>query len=749
MPSWRSWRGRGMSGAMKTKDTFWVLLAFLCGMLAACAAPPEAMLSTEGFTLTPSATATVTRTQVPLPTLGPTRTPSPTNPPMATQIPISEMGGDPVAIGTSYVSSGQPITADNVDQLELLASWGSGNPLSVAFSPDGGMIAVGTASGLAMYTAPDMDERLFFIPFEFNVSDVKFSPDEKFLALGGSLNYQYHVFILELSSQAIVQIFEVDYSWPGANFEFSPDARYFGFVRPKKTMANTSEFILMRVSDWAQVYEASNTRIFAFSPNGKMISLANGEIGNLYGFSETDGVGERVAAGFPGATIFSADGSRVIQNLGNSIKIYDAATSELQFVIPPLDPPEPELSPIYCGSDFFGADYPDIQPPQVLEIMLTDQENVIAVVYNNGAFYPYLTNFIDIRDGSLVNQFFSAWTEDISISTTEPLLAALVPNEGGLQIWRTEDWSQVNSRPFYTIQPGEIEFSSDGQWILIPYLDSYRIRNTRTGEELLSSHFPIAMSPTGDKYATQNSQGEILIQRVGDSIEERIGQVGENVRGLEFSGDGTQLVSTTWDCVTSIWNTESGLEIDLLPHPEGEMIEGTENRIKTIQFSARPNIVFFSDQDGGQYYWDLNDLSLNSYIPDGENCKTWNDYDMDYSFRIVVHPGLDLLATAAGSTVCLFTHSGQEALGDISVGPVDQGSLIGEMAFSATGDLLATEVSDGSIVIFDLSTGQPALRFTTDVEIGSSGILNMAFSSDDSLLVASMADGTIRVWGIP
>src|ERR1051325_8257869 len=121
-------------------------------VLTACSAPPP-----------PAATITPFPTRV-LPTS--TATPPPS-----------------VLAGTPVFLPGTAITIDNLNRLAPLARWGKGNVVQVELSPDGQTTAVATPIGVYLYDSESFEE-MGFIESKGWLNSIAFSPDGKLLALG-------------------------------------------------------------------------------------------------------------------------------------------------------------------------------------------------------------------------------------------------------------------------------------------------------------------------------------------------------------------------------------------------------------------------------------------------------------------------------------------------------------------------------------------------------------------------------------
>lgn len=70
----------------------------------------------------------------------------------------------------------------------------------------------------------------------------------------------------------------------------------------------------------------------------------------------------------------------------------------------------------------------------------------------------------------------------------------------------------------------------------------------------------------------------------------------------------------------------------------------------------------------------------------------------------------------------------------------------GRIALSPNGRLLVIEVGDGSLRLYDVSSGESVATLTTAAAVRSSSVSTLAFSPDGSLLAFCSLDGAARLW---
>jgi WD40 repeat protein len=222
--------------------------------------------------------------------------------------------------------------------------------------------------------------------------------------------------------------------------------------------------------------------------------------------------------------------------------------------------------------------------------------------------------------------------------------------------------------------------------------------------------------------AVRSDSGEVLIRRMlnGELLQSL--NVSGNVDRLAFSRDGSLLAMATDKGAVSLWQAGDGTLLFTF--------DGHVNRGANLAFSPDGKLLAYAsgyavklwDTASGQELHMMQGsadlLNAVAIASDGRRlaARPWNG-------------NIGLWQLPEGTQVSLL--------------PTD--SKVISLAFSTDSSLLASGAQDGSIKLWDSSTGQLLATLVGHMN----WVAGVAFSPDGMRLLSTSADGTLRVWGIP
>ncbi|MGB1249821.1 MAG: protein kinase domain-containing protein [Candidatus Promineifilaceae bacterium] len=220
---------------------------------------PTATLERSSTAIKTSPTINATQTKDALLTNAATKTPTPvpSNTVAATQTPTITPTPAPVAI-----------RADNAARVQQVHRLGKGAISSVAYSPDGALIAVSGSLGIFFYDAETLTEVRHIETTDWT-NTISFSPDGTHIAsdLGAS-----SVGIWRVSDGSLLHSLEQHTDWV-RSVAFSPDGSLLASGSSDDTVK------LWRVSDGALLHSleqhTSSVNSVAFSPDGHLLASAS------------------------------------------------------------------------------------------------------------------------------------------------------------------------------------------------------------------------------------------------------------------------------------------------------------------------------------------------------------------------------------------------------------------------------------------------------------------------------------------
>jgi WD40 repeat protein len=310
-----------------------------------------------------------------------------------------------------------------------------------------------------------------------------------------------------------------------------------------------------------------------------------------------------------------------------------------------------------------------------------------------------------------------------------------------------------------------IEFSGDGRTLAVIgsddaggralFLDavSLDVRHELRRDDLHSS----ALSDDGSAFAVGSEDGSVALidLRTG---EERalLGRHDASVQGVAFSPDGSTLVSTGDDAAVNVWNLASG--------SLREILHGHAGRVTTAPvFDADGATAYTVGLDGNVIAWDLEGgRRIGRALPIGDGAflggVPGDGPPPTFDFVAAAPASGEVVATTTsdGSVIGVDPATGQvrwraDPWSDAQLeriradDPAFADVLNGwvtEMAFDPNGDVLAVAGENPEVVLYDASTGRELARWRASRH----GWVNGLSVAPDGSVVTANDDGRVVLW---
>ncbi|MDX2078493.1 MAG: WD40 repeat domain-containing protein [bacterium] len=632
---------------------------------------------------------------------------------------------------TPIFSAENPIiTPENASQITQLAMIGRGAPSRIAYSPDASRIAVSTTIGVWLYDTANLDAepRLLADATQYGwISDVEFSPDSRFIVAGIGAEFAEAsdgmVRLWDVQTGELINRFQHDATvWHVA---YSPDGQFIA------TGARTGIVQIWHIQTGKvaqtllgdeEVYITSLT----YSPDGRSILASY--------VSDNDAYDKiivwNIFTGEPffeinhetNHAIYSPDG-QFIATSGADLVIWDAQTGD-------------QLHNFPINADMYDLVYsPD---GQFIVAPISTDENI--------AIYDAQTGeVIDLMRGH------EALVFDITYSPDGRYLVSRSFSDTTIKVWDMTDKRVIHTLTGFNQFINAATFSPDGSHIAtsqdhriwmwdIQSLTSYQPLNS--GDLFVEvdrmlyneSLTPLLYSPDGQFFVSQQSDDTITVwdvetgAEVQSLVNEHRSDRGLDVHSLAFRPNTTILTAID-EGVVKFWDVETG---DLLH-------QITDKQVRRFSYSPDGTMLALSsvewDSDTNTYDISVEVLNADTYIVQDD----MKIDDLAY--------GLTLSVTPQGN---FFLYGVDREKGVAVLWDVETESIFLELtvdaddiSYSPDGSLILG-TSRNRLVLWHAETGEFIRLLEGHVENAGA-----TFSPDGRYIVSHSSDGTIRLWGVP
>jgi WD40 repeat protein len=657
------------------------------------------------------------------------------SPPAPTQTTLPTATLAPTDTPTSPPPGPQPITPENASQVALLEVLGQGPLSGMALLPDGQTVVAAYQTGFYFYAVETLAGR-GFVPAEgFKTSLVAY-PGGRYLAVARGETVE----LWNLAAGEMV-------------WRLEGSAHLVAFDPQGALMATvSSEMHAGKQETYVTLWDLS--------------ALPGGQVHELLSLGDIPGGVSSLAFAPDGRTLVTSGGQDYGDPDDRPLRLWDTSSGQ------PLPlPGDLAQAAAYLKNLAFSPDGQILAASDASRIYLWD----VATGATRYVLGPH--------QGNVSALAFDAGGRYLASGTTD----------GGVYVWSLVDGALVNVPPQLSSEVLGLAFlppdaASGGQMLVTATArDGIQVLDLSQAE-LIAAAGPqgptkevtaLAYSPDGRLLAAASSDETIwLWDAAAGAPVKRLDapRLAGNSScacywSLAFSPNGTILAAGSTDAVVRLWDVTSG---DLL-----DVLEAPSDLVGSLAFSPSGDLLAAGDYDGNLWVWDLSSgltalptlrlenpptvLSV-SFSPDGRTLaagsgfgtlRLWNVRTGELAREIdVAGSNASRAAFSPDGNLLVSIRSGFEPDYAVRLWDTETWGLlrtleghqtdVTDLAFSPDGSLLATSDQDGSVWLWDLTTGE-ALR---TLEQGR-WVTSVAFHPDGTRLATGGYDTLIRIWGVP
>ncbi|RCJ24189.1 hypothetical protein A6S26_19375 [Nostoc sp. ATCC 43529] len=549
------------------------------------------------------------------------------------------------------------------DGKSLLTLLGHNSPVwSVAFSPDGQTLASGSDDQtVKLWNIHDGKCLKTLQGHTSRVRSVTFSPDNQTLA---SASEDRTVKLWDLRNGKCLKTLQGHTSWVWS-VAFSPDGEILASSSDDQTVK------LWDVGDGKcfKTFQGHSNwvRSVAFSPNGKI--LASG--------SEDQTV-----------KLWDVDGGKCLKTLhGHSNRVWSVAFS-------------PDGQTLASGSDDQTVKLWDVGDGKCLKTLYGHSNRAWSVAFScdgqtlASGSKDQTVKLWDIRDGRCFKtlQGHTDRIRSVAFSPDHLTLASASENQT-VKLWDVRDGKCLKTFQGHTNRVWSVAFSPDGETLASCSEDqTVKLWNIADGNCLITLHGhthrvrSVAFSPDGQTLATGSDDQTVKLWNIADgncliTFEGHTNRVWS----VAFSPDGRTLASGSDDQTVKLWDIYEGKCV--------KSLEEHTNWVWSVAFSPDGEILASGSEDQTVKLWN---------VRDGKCLNTLQEYTNRVRSVAFSPDGETLASGSEDQTVKLWNVHDGKCLKILH----EHSSWVRSVAFSPDGETLASGSEDETIKLWDMHTGE-------------------------------------------
>ncbi|MDJ0596744.1 MAG: NB-ARC domain-containing protein [Pleurocapsa sp. MO_226.B13] len=575
-----------------------------------------------------------------------------------------------------------------------------GGVTSVAFSPDGKILAAGDTKGeIRLYRVADGKQILICQGHKNWIPSLAFSPDGSILA-SSSNDTTVKLWDIETGQCLKTLLGHNDEVW---SIDFSLDG---------KLLASGSDDSTIKLWDINR---------------GECFKTFQGHSHDVLAvvFSRDEQI---LASGSADNTIKLWDINR-----GECFKTLSGHNAALRAVIF-----SPDGQILASGSEDQTIKLWDVNSGKCLKTLQGHSNGVYSITFNPendllaSSSEDQTIKLWDVNSGKCLKtlQGHSNWIYSVNFSPQGDFLAS-GSHDQTLRLWSVSTGQCLKIFQGYTNQILSIAYSRDGQTLASGGHDqNVRLWDINTGQTIKT--FPghqaavrsVAFSPNGKMLASGSRDQKV---RLWDVNTEQILKTFQGhqaaIWSIAFSPDGQTLASGSEDQTIELWDINTGQIL--------KTFQGHQAAIWSIAFSPNGKMLASGALEPIVKLWD---------VSTGECIRTSEGHEI-WAWSVAFSPdGHRLASTSIDGTLKLWSVSTGECLRTLQADT----AWFQSIAFSPNGRTIASSSQDYTIKLWDVSTGEclNTLR-------GHTGwVWSVTFCPDGQTLASGSEDETIRIWDV-